>query len=139
MLNETTINKLNDMHLRSMADSLREQMKSPSFATLSFEERFGLIIDAEWARRKNKQLDRLIKKAPLNFPSRAWKISSITQTDIWIKLKFYVYLPAIIFMKNTMLSSWVHRELEKLISVVHWGSQPVEISSAQSIFVCQSY
>lgn len=68
MLNETTINKLNEMRLRTMADSLREQMKSPSFSTLSFEERFGLIIDAEWARRKNKQLDRLIKKATLKFP-----------------------------------------------------------------------
>jgi DNA replication protein DnaC len=68
MLNETTINKLNEMRLRAMADSLRDQMNSPSFSTLSFEERFGLIVDAEWARRKNKQLDRLIKKAMLKFP-----------------------------------------------------------------------
>lgn len=68
MLNETTINKLNELRLRSMADSLREQMKSPSFASLSFEERFGLIIDAEWVRRKNKQLDRLIKKSTFKFP-----------------------------------------------------------------------
>jgi len=68
MLNKTTINKLNDMRLRSMADSLLEQMKTPSFSTLSFEERFGLIIDAEWSRRKNKHLDRLIKKASLKFP-----------------------------------------------------------------------
>jgi DNA replication protein DnaC len=69
MLNGTTINKLNDMRLRSMADSLREQMSNPSFASLSFEERFGLIVDAEWARRKNKQLDRLIKKATFKLPN----------------------------------------------------------------------
>ena len=69
MLNETTINKLNDMRLRSMAESLREQMKQPSYSTLSFEERFGLIVDTEWARRKNRHLDRLIKKATLKFPS----------------------------------------------------------------------
>ena len=68
MLNETTINKLNDMRLRSMADSLREQMKQPSYSTLSFEERFGLIVDTEWARRKNRQMDRLVKKATLKFP-----------------------------------------------------------------------
>ena len=68
MLNETTINKLNDMRLRSMADSLREQMNQPSYSTLSFEERFGLIVDTEWARRKNRHLDRLIKKATLKFP-----------------------------------------------------------------------
>jgi DNA replication protein DnaC len=68
MLNETTINKLNDMRLRTMADALREQMKQPSYSTLSFEERFGLIVDTEWARRKNRLLDRLIKKATFKFP-----------------------------------------------------------------------
>lgn len=68
MLNKTTINKLNDMRLRSMADSFLEQNQTPSFSSLSFEERFGLIIDAEWSRRKNKHLDRLIKKASLKFP-----------------------------------------------------------------------
>jgi DNA replication protein DnaC len=68
MLNESTINRLNDMRLRSMADSLREQMQNPSFSTLSFEERFGLIIDAEWSRRKNRHLNRLIKSANLKLP-----------------------------------------------------------------------
>lgn len=68
MLNGTTINKLNDMRLRSMAESLREQMSNPSFASLSFEERFGLIVDTEWVRRKNKQLDRLIKKSTFKLP-----------------------------------------------------------------------
>jgi DNA replication protein DnaC len=68
MLNETTLNKLNDMRLRYMADSLREQMQNPSFSTLSFEERFGLIIDAEWTRRKNRHLNRLIKNATFKFP-----------------------------------------------------------------------
>ena len=68
MLNETTINKLNEMRLRTMADALREQMKQPAYSTLSFEERFGLIVDTEWARRKNRLLDRLIKKATFKFP-----------------------------------------------------------------------
>ena len=68
MLNEATINKLNDMRLRFMADSLREQTRNPAMTTLSFEERIGLIVDTEWARRKNRNLDRLIKKASLKFP-----------------------------------------------------------------------
>jgi DNA replication protein DnaC len=68
MLNETTINKLNDLRLRTMAESLREQMNTPSLSTLSFEERFGLIVDAEWARRKNNHLNKLIKKATFKFP-----------------------------------------------------------------------
>ena len=44
-------------------------MQTPSYASLSFEERLGLIIDAEWTRRKNNQLDRLIKKATLRYPN----------------------------------------------------------------------
>jgi hypothetical protein len=56
------------MRLRNMAESLREQMRTPSFSSLSFEERFGFIIDAEWARRKNRQLDGLINKSTFKLP-----------------------------------------------------------------------
>lgn len=69
MLNETTVNKLVSMKLSVMAEALREQMQSPSYSTLSFEERLGLLVDAEWVRRKNNQLDRLIKKATLRYPN----------------------------------------------------------------------
>lgn len=68
MLNEATINKLNDMRLRSMANSLRNQVSDPGMAALTFEERVGLIVDAEWSRRKNNHLARLIKKAGFKYP-----------------------------------------------------------------------
>lgn len=69
MLTNTTITKLNEMRLSAMSESLREQMQNPSYSTLSFEERFGLVVDAEWARRKTNQLSRLLKKATLRYPS----------------------------------------------------------------------
>lgn len=69
MLNETTINKLHDMRLSAMAASLREQMETPAFSELSFEERVGLLVDAEWSRRKNNHLLGLIKKATLRYPN----------------------------------------------------------------------
>lgn len=68
MLNETTVTKLNEMRLTSMAESFRQQIQDPSFNILSFEERFGLVVDMEWARRKNNKLSRLIRKADLHFP-----------------------------------------------------------------------
>ncbi|MTV50983.1 AAA family ATPase [Heliobacillus mobilis] len=68
MLNETTVTKLHEMHLTSMAESFRQQIQDPSFHTLSFEERFGLLVDTEWARRKNNKLSQLIRKAELHFP-----------------------------------------------------------------------
>lgn len=67
MINETTIAKLNEMRLASMADSYREQLQDTSYQELSFEERFGLIVDLEWSRRKNNKLSRLIKKADFRF------------------------------------------------------------------------
>ncbi|OAA91883.1 IS21-like element helper ATPase IstB [Clostridium ljungdahlii] len=67
MVNETTITKLNEMRLTSMADSYREQLQDTSYQDLSFEERFGLIVDLEWSRRKNNKLSRLIKKADFRF------------------------------------------------------------------------
>jgi DNA replication protein DnaC len=67
MVNETTITKLNELRLPSMADSYRNQLDDPSFKALSFEERFGLMVDTEWARRKNNKLARLIRRSELYF------------------------------------------------------------------------
>lgn len=63
MLNETTINKLIEMRLSTMADSFRSQMEDPATSQLSFEERFGMIVDLEWSRRRSNKLARLIRKA----------------------------------------------------------------------------
>ena len=63
MLTGTTLNKLNEMRLTAMADSYRNQLQDQSFSELSFEDRFGLLVDIEWARRKNNRLGKLIRKA----------------------------------------------------------------------------
>lgn len=67
MVNETTISKLNEMRLTAMAHSYREQLQDNAFQDLSFEERFGLIVDLEWSRRKNNRLSKLIKRADFRF------------------------------------------------------------------------
>lgn len=67
MVNESTIAKLHEMRLTAMADSYREQLKDTSFRDLSFEERFGLVVDLEWSKRKSNKLIRLIKKADFRF------------------------------------------------------------------------
>ncbi|SHF62035.1 IstB-like ATP binding N-terminal [Desulforamulus putei DSM 12395] len=63
MLNDNTVSKLHEMRLSVMAQAFREQLKDSSFHELSFEERLGLLVDAEWAVRKNNRMARLIKKA----------------------------------------------------------------------------
>ncbi len=67
MIDQTTITKLHEMHLNNMAETFRNQLHGPDYKKLSFEERFGLIVDAEWGRRKNNKLQRIIKNAKFNY------------------------------------------------------------------------
>ena len=63
MLTETTVNKLNEMKLTTMARAFKEQLITPNISELSFEDRFGLLVDQEWTSRKNNHLKKLIKRA----------------------------------------------------------------------------
>lgn len=48
MSNESTINKLVEMHMTPMANAFRMQLSDPNIGRLSFEERFTLMVDAEY-------------------------------------------------------------------------------------------
>ena len=63
MINATTTTKLQDMKLRTMAESFNHQIMDSAFAELTFEERFGLIVDSEWNQRKNNKLTHLLQIA----------------------------------------------------------------------------
>jgi DNA replication protein DnaC len=65
---ESTITKLNEMRLSAIADTYYNQMNDPQYRELSFEDRFNLLIDSEYIRRKNNKLDRLIRTANLRMP-----------------------------------------------------------------------
>jgi len=69
MVNEATIDKLREMQLDTMADAFRAQESDPSIASLSFADRLGLLVDAEWSARRSRKLIRLIRGAQLHFPS----------------------------------------------------------------------
>jgi DNA replication protein DnaC len=68
MLNEQTIEKLGELRLKSMARAFRDQLGDPAMVGLSFEDRFGLIVDRQWADRKNSNIQRLTKAATFKFP-----------------------------------------------------------------------
>ena len=63
MLNNTTIDKLIEMHLTAMADAFRIQMNDASMKEVAFEDRFGMLVDVEYTSRKNNRLKRLIHGA----------------------------------------------------------------------------
>lgn len=68
MLDYNTVSKLQEMRLSTMAASFQKQLSGNAASELSFEDRFGLLVDAEWTARKNNRLGRLIRKADYAFP-----------------------------------------------------------------------
>jgi DNA replication protein DnaC len=67
MLNEQTVNKLEEMHLMAMARAFKDVCSNPAYSEVPFEERFGMIVDIQWTSRKSNQIARLFKKATLKF------------------------------------------------------------------------
>lgn len=66
MLNAPTLEKLQSLRFDGMAAAWSEQQhKHGDLASLSFDERFGLLVDAEWLHRQNKRLSRYLAEAKL--------------------------------------------------------------------------
>lgn len=65
MLNQQTIEKLTSIRLSAMAKEFRRQSEDSSCSELTFGERFGMIVDAEWTMRQNKALSNRLKRASL--------------------------------------------------------------------------
>jgi DNA replication protein DnaC len=65
MLNQQTMEKLYAMRLHGMAEAFDEQLQQPDLASLSFEERLGILVDRQWTWKENRRLQRLLKNAKL--------------------------------------------------------------------------
>lgn len=64
MLNNQTVNKLIELKLKIMAQILNEP--DPMMEELSFEDRFGIMVEKEWESRKNNRIKRLLTQASLS-------------------------------------------------------------------------
>lgn len=65
MLNTMTLATLRALKLAGMAAAFEEQQCQSAAQALSFEERFGLLVDRERTYRDNQRLQRLLKTAKL--------------------------------------------------------------------------
>jgi hypothetical protein len=64
LLNQT-LDKLDALSLFGMALGLREQLEQSQYLSLSFEERFGLLVDREAEARDSRRLALRLKAAKL--------------------------------------------------------------------------
>ena len=97
--------KLIAMHLRGMAEALREQQESADSQRLSFEERLGLLIDRQWNWRQNRVLERRLRNGRLQGPACVEDIDyrtlrgldrqvvrSLTQESAWVREHQHLFL-----------------------------------------------
>jgi DNA replication protein DnaC len=65
MLNNPTIDKLQAMKFTGMLKGYMEQCGDPDCEALSFEERFGLLVDREAIERDSRRMQSRLRKAKL--------------------------------------------------------------------------
>jgi DNA replication protein DnaC len=68
MLDYNTAAKLREMRLSVMGSAFANQIENKDMSALSFEERVGLMVDAEYTARVNNKLKRLMRKANFAAP-----------------------------------------------------------------------
>lgn len=69
MTREQTFDKLYRMKLHGMAKALEEHLNQPDMASLSFEERLAMLVDAQWLWRENRSLATRLRNARLKQPA----------------------------------------------------------------------
>src|SRR3989442_2310272 len=65
MLTAPTLEKLHALKLTAMAAAWTEQQHQADMTALAFDERFGLLVEAEWLARENNRLARALHEAKL--------------------------------------------------------------------------
>ncbi len=105
MNTEQTLEKLNWIKVCTMADAYSRQLKNPEIQSLSFDDRFGLIVDTEWTSRQNKRLANLVRKAGMKYNCA---------------LEEFIYTPERAANKQAILQlstcSWINDSLNVLIT-----------------------
>ena len=89
MIDNSTLEKLREIKMNGFAAELENQIKAiETYSQLSFEERIGLLVDAEWNRRQNNKFNRLLHSARFSNMMPVLRESNILRTDIWRRRKF---------------------------------------------------
>lgn len=126
MLTQPLLDKLSQLRLSGFRAALEEQLHSPHYAELSFEERLGLLLDVEVTRRANHRLQRRIRAA--RFPLQA------TIEDLDLSARRGLKRAEVLQLAQ---SEWVGRHLNVLV-LGATGVGKSYLASALGRAACQS-
>lgn len=105
MLIQPTLDQLYKMRLNGMAEAFRRQLEDPNVAELSFEERFGLLVESHYVWKESRALARRLSLARLKVKGvledidfrhprgldRA-RLLSLANESRWVRLKQNIVL-----------------------------------------------
>lgn len=106
MLTEPTLEKLQSLRLSAMADAWQQSQKNTAYAELSFDERFGILVDAEFLARENRTISRRLREAKLRIPSA-------TVEDIQEPLKRGIKKEV---LRDLASGAWINQHLNVIIT-----------------------
>ncbi|MDR1700518.1 MAG: IS21-like element helper ATPase IstB [Lachnoclostridium sp.] len=69
MTKQATIDRLHEMRLTAMANAFESQSSDTKYEHLTFEDRFSLLVDTEWNKRRNNKLQKLICAGNFRYPN----------------------------------------------------------------------
>lgn len=104
MLIQATLDKMHAMKMSAMAEGLERQLAASQSATLSFEERVGMLIDAEWTAREQRKLSRRLQTAKLRYPASV--------EDVDFKAPRGLDRQVVLSLANCR---WIHEHLNLLV------------------------
>lgn len=129
MIRQTTIDKLHDLRLSAMADAFEAQCdNSTHYEGLSFEDRFGMLVDRQWDNMKNNKLQKLHKLAAFRYPNACME-------DI-------EYLPDRKLDKSQLMELATCRYIKESHHIIlkgASGSGKTYISNALGVAACRNY
>jgi DNA replication protein DnaC len=126
MLTQPLLEKLSQLGLAGFRTALEEQLASPHYAELSFEERLGLLVDIEATRRANNRLKSRLRAA--RFPLQA------TMEDLDLSPRRGLNRAQVLQLAQ---SEWVGRHLHVLV-LGPTGAGKSFLASALGRAACQA-
>jgi DNA replication protein DnaC len=126
MLTQPLLEKLSRLGLAGFRTALEEQLSSPHYADLSFEERLGLLVDMEATRRANNRLKHRLRAA--KFPLQA------TMEDLDLSPRRGLNRAQVLHLAQ---SEWVGRHLNVLV-LGPTGAGKSFLASALGRSACQA-
>ena len=152
MTNQSTIDKLIEMRLTTMADAFRNQLADPKFREVPFEDRFGMLVDIEYSNRKNNRLKRLIHNAGFDQPEASLTRISLTDlqlANIYLNTEIFLSpaLQAVVkhtwpvplawrlvssisipSMSDSLICLWIWRQHGQMVTTKKsWQSMPIQL------------